>query len=85
MPVTASAYSSLPRYLYTAHLQTVIPGYIPYSGCSYQRERLALPDGDFVDLLETPRLGDHVGFMAPRSLFTYAERRALAFALGVSI
>lgn len=32
--------------------------------------------------LETPRLGGHVGFMTPRSLFTYAERRALAFALG---
>jgi predicted alpha/beta-fold hydrolase len=31
--------------------------------------------------LETPPLGGHVGFMAPRSLFTYAERRALAFAL----
>lgn len=32
--------------------------------------------------LETPRLGGHVGFMTPRSLFSYAERRALAFALG---
>ncbi|NID09735.1 YheT family hydrolase [Fibrivirga algicola] len=32
--------------------------------------------------LETPRLGGHVGFMTPRSLFTYAERRALSFALG---
>ena len=52
-------------------------------GVVYQRERLALPDGDFVDLLETPRLGDHVGFMAPPSLYTYAERRALAFALDV--
>ncbi|MEZ0483282.1 YheT family hydrolase [Fibrella aquatica] len=29
--------------------------------------------------LETPRLGGHVGFMTPRSLFTYAEHRALAF------
>lgn len=32
--------------------------------------------------LETPRLGGHVGFMMPRSLFSYAERRALDFALG---
>ncbi|RYF69397.1 MAG: alpha/beta hydrolase, partial [Cytophagaceae bacterium] len=32
--------------------------------------------------LETPRLGGHVGFMTPRSLFSYAEHRALAFALG---
>lgn len=35
--------------------------------------------------LETPRLGGHVGFMTSRSLFSYAERRALAFALDSSI
>ncbi|MEZ0542313.1 YheT family hydrolase [Fibrella arboris] len=32
--------------------------------------------------LETPRLGGHVGFMTPHNLFSYAERRALAFAMG---
>ena len=52
-------------------------------GVVYQPERLTLPEGDFVNLLEMPCLGGHVGFMAPRSLFTYAERRALAFALDV--
>jgi uncharacterized protein len=30
--------------------------------------------------LERPRLGGHVGFLLPRDPFTYAERRALAFA-----
>ncbi len=30
--------------------------------------------------LETPRTGGHVGFQVPGDLYTYAERRALAFA-----
>ena len=32
--------------------------------------------------LETPRMGGHVGFALPRDPYTYAERRALAFAQG---
>ncbi len=30
--------------------------------------------------LETPQTGGHVGFQTPRDGYTYAERRALAFA-----
>ncbi|RYF62249.1 MAG: alpha/beta hydrolase, partial [Cytophagaceae bacterium] len=51
MPVIASAYPGPPRFQYNAHLQTIIPSLtrrIP--GVIYQRERLTLADGDFVDL-----------------------------------
>ena len=33
--------------------------------------------------LETPRKGGHVGFQVPGDSYTYAERRALAFATGL--
>lgn len=51
MPVVQSAYAGPPRYLYNAHLQTIIPSLTrKVPGVVYERERLTLSDGDFVDL-----------------------------------
>ncbi|MBX2901069.1 MAG: alpha/beta fold hydrolase [Cyclobacteriaceae bacterium] len=49
MPVVSSAYKS-PFYLFNAHLQTVVPSIFRKVPGTYQRERLELPDGDFLDL-----------------------------------
>ncbi|TDB66026.1 YheT family hydrolase [Arundinibacter roseus] len=49
--VFPSSYPGAPRYLFNGHLQTIIPGALrQIHGLSYQRERLELPDGDFLDL-----------------------------------
>ncbi len=46
-----STYPGSPRYLFNGHLQTVIPSmFRKISGVNYERERLTLSDGDFVDL-----------------------------------
>jgi len=52
MPVIRhSAYAGPPRYLYNGHLQTVYPSlFRTVPGVRYERERLTLSDGDFVDL-----------------------------------
>ncbi|RYC67702.1 YheT family hydrolase [Spirosoma sordidisoli] len=51
MPIISSAYPGPPSYQYNGHLQTVIPSLTrSVSGVSYERERLVLADGDFVDL-----------------------------------
>ncbi len=51
MPLIHSAYLGPPAYQYNGHLQTIIPGLIrSVSGITYERERLTLNDGDFVDL-----------------------------------
>nr|WP_293836487.1 alpha/beta fold hydrolase [uncultured Arsenicibacter sp.] len=51
MPVIASSYSGPPRYLYNGHLQTVVPSmFRKVPGVSYERERLTLSDGDFIDI-----------------------------------
>jgi uncharacterized protein len=51
MPLISSQYSGPPRYLYNGHLQTVIPSMLrKVPGVTYERERLTLSDGDFVDL-----------------------------------
>ena len=51
MPVIDSAYAGPPRYQYSAHLQTIVPSLARrIRGITYQRERLTLTDGDFVDL-----------------------------------
>lgn len=51
MPIISSAYSGPPAYQYNGHLQTVIPSLTrTVTGVVYQRERLTLSDGDFVDL-----------------------------------
>jgi uncharacterized protein len=51
MPLLDSTYPGPPRYQYNGHLQTIIPSLtrrIP--GLTYLRERLTLPDDDFLDL-----------------------------------
>lgn len=51
MPFIPSLYPGPPRYLYNGHLQTVIPSMMrKVPGLVYERERLTLSDGDFVDL-----------------------------------
>lgn len=52
MPVIhRSTYPGPPRYLFNGHLQTVIPSvFRKIKGVAYERERLTLSDGDFVDL-----------------------------------
>ena len=51
MPSIPSAYPGPPLYQYNGHLQTVVPSLTrKVSGVVYQRERLTLTDGDFVDL-----------------------------------
>lgn len=52
MPVLQkSSYPGAPFYQYNGHLQTVLPALIRrIRGLKYERERLTLSDGDFVDL-----------------------------------
>ncbi|GAB2571472.1 YheT family hydrolase [Spirosoma areae] len=51
MPLISSAYPGPPAYQYNGHLQTIIPGLTRHvANLSYERERLTLADGDFVDL-----------------------------------
>ena len=51
MPLIPSAYPGPPAYQYNGHLQTIIPGLTrAVTGITYERERLTLQDGDFVDL-----------------------------------
>lgn len=49
MPLLTSTYTPPRRYLHNCHLQTVLP-YLRKLNFSYERERLELPDGDFLDL-----------------------------------
>ena len=51
MPLIPSTYPGAPRYLFNAHLQTIVPSALrKVRGLTYERERLELPDGDFLDL-----------------------------------
>lgn len=52
MPVIPhSSYPGPPAYLRNGHLQTVVPSmFRKVKGVDYERERLELPDGDFLDL-----------------------------------
>lgn len=49
MPLIPSTYKA-PVYLFNAHLETVIPSVFRKVAGTYQRERLELADGDFLDL-----------------------------------
>jgi predicted alpha/beta-fold hydrolase len=50
MPLVPSAYRA-PRWLASGHVQTLLPVLLPRrSGAWRERERLELPDGDFLDL-----------------------------------
>ncbi|GAB3778659.1 alpha/beta fold hydrolase [Spirosoma horti] len=51
MPLIPSTYPGPPTYQYNGHLQTIMPSLMrKVQGVVYQRERLILQDGDFVDL-----------------------------------
>lgn len=51
MPLLPSAYPGPPPYQYNGHLQTIVPSLTRrVVGIRYERERLTLSDGDFVDL-----------------------------------
>jgi predicted alpha/beta-fold hydrolase len=51
MPLLNSSYSGAPAYLYNGHLQTIVPSLTRrVTGVTYERERLTLSDGDFLDL-----------------------------------
>lgn len=52
MPIIhRSTYPGSPRHLFNGHLQTVVPSmFRKIKGVNYERERLILSDGDFVDL-----------------------------------
>ncbi len=51
MPLILSAYPGPPVYQYNGHLQTIVPSLMrAVTGITYERERLTLQDGDFVDL-----------------------------------
>ncbi|MEL6925099.1 MAG: alpha/beta fold hydrolase [Bacteroidota bacterium] len=52
MPVlTTSSYRKAPFYQWTGNLQTILPSLLrSIEGVQYERERLILSDGDFVDL-----------------------------------
>ncbi|CCH56396.1 alpha/beta hydrolase fold protein [Fibrisoma limi BUZ 3] len=51
MPVIKSAYPGPPPFLYNGHLQTIFPSVVrKVTGVVYERERLELNDGDFLDL-----------------------------------
>lgn len=46
-----SAYPGPPFWQINGHLQTIVPGkFRQVSGVAYERERIATPDGDFLDL-----------------------------------
>ncbi len=52
MPIIAqSTYAGSPPLLFNGHLQTIYPSvFRKIEGVNYTRERLTLPDGDFVDM-----------------------------------
>ena len=51
MPIIhKSSYTSPPFYQFNGHLQTILPGMFRKVEIQYERERLTLSDGDFVDL-----------------------------------
>jgi len=50
MPVLPSSYQRAPWYQFNGHLQTILPAMLRRVELSYQRERLELADGDFLDL-----------------------------------
>jgi len=49
--IKTSTYTRPPFYLFNGHLETIIPSvFRKIEGITYQRERLELADGDFLDL-----------------------------------
>ena len=59
MPLVADAHYQPPFYLFNGHLQTIVPSlWRTVPEVAYQRERLELPDGDFLNL-DWSRLPGH--------------------------
>lgn len=51
MPLVAKSHYHPPFYLFNGHLQTIVPSlWRSVPDVTYQRERLELPDGDFLNL-----------------------------------
>ena len=51
MPLVAKSHYHPPFYLFNGHLQTIVPSlWRSVPDVAYQRERLELPDGDFLNL-----------------------------------
>ena len=50
MPLLQSSYTHTPFYLFNGHLETIVPSMFRKIEGTYERERLELPDGDFLDL-----------------------------------
>ncbi|MDO7874066.1 alpha/beta fold hydrolase [Hymenobacter sp. ASUV-10] len=51
MPLVAQSHYQPPFYLFNGHLQTIVPSlWRKVPDVTYQRERLELPDGDFLNL-----------------------------------
>jgi len=50
MPIINSSYHNPPFYLFNSHLETIVPSMFRKIKGTYERERLELPDGDFLDL-----------------------------------
>ncbi len=51
MPLVAESHYQPPFYLFNGHLQTIVPSlWRTVPDVAYQRERLELPDGDFLNL-----------------------------------
>lgn len=51
MPLLHNPHFQPPRHLFNGHLQTIVPSlWRTVPGVAYQRERLELPDGDFLNL-----------------------------------
>ncbi len=50
MPLIASLYKNPPYYLFNSHAETIVPSIFRRVEGTYERERLELSDGDFVDL-----------------------------------
>lgn len=51
MPIIKSKYHRRPWYFFNGHFETIIPSlFYEVDGITYERERLELEDGDFLDL-----------------------------------
>ena len=51
MPIVKSKYHRRPWYFFNGHFETIIPSLLyEVEGVDYERERLELEDGDFLDL-----------------------------------
>jgi uncharacterized protein len=58
--IERSSYPGPPLYQFNGHLQTIIPALKNGNRAPYERERLILPDGDFLDLDWIDRGSDHL-------------------------